>query len=76
MFCSEKENPDMFSAAQCGLGALGIIVTMTIQCEPAFKLREIQTSTTLDDVSLQGYDMRVNLISDFFALHKTPLSDL
>nr|XP_054757565.1 L-gulonolactone oxidase-like [Lytechinus pictus] len=48
--CSASENPDVFSAACCGLGALGIILTVTIQCEPAYRLHEIQTSTTLDDV--------------------------
>lgn len=31
---SREENPDIFAAALCGLGCLGIISTVTIQCEP------------------------------------------
>lgn len=33
-------HPDHFQAALCGLGTLGIIVEMEIQCEPTFKLEE------------------------------------
>ncbi|XP_071482487.1 L-gulonolactone oxidase-like [Diadema antillarum] len=48
--CSEKENPDLFSAALCGLGALGIIVTVTIQCERTYWLHDLTIPSTLDDV--------------------------
>jgi L-gulono-1,4-lactone dehydrogenase len=37
--CSEKERPELFAAARVGLGALGIVSTITLQCEPAFYLR-------------------------------------
>jgi FAD-linked oxidoreductase len=36
--CSATERPDLFGAARVGLGALGIISTVTLQCEPAFVL--------------------------------------
>eukprot|EP00057_Strongylocentrotus_purpuratus_P008922 XP_011663396.1 PREDICTED: L-gulonolactone oxidase isoform X2 [Strongylocentrotus purpuratus] len=62
--CSDSENPDVFNAALCGLGALGIILTVTIQCEPAFRLHEIQTSTTLDDV-LDNLDSNVESCEHF-----------
>ncbi|UXY22422.1 FAD-binding protein [Streptomyces cynarae] len=36
--CSERENPDVFSAARIGLGALGIITAITFAVEPLFLL--------------------------------------
>lgn len=38
--CSEEENPELFKASLCALGMTGIIVRLTVQCEPAFKLKE------------------------------------
>jgi len=40
--CSKTENPELFSAARCGLGALGIIITVTLQCEPAYNLHVVE----------------------------------
>lgn len=37
--CSEYEHPEVFAAARVGLGALGIITAVTLQCEPRFVLR-------------------------------------
>jgi FAD-linked oxidoreductase len=36
--CSAKENPEIFSAARLGLGALGIITAITFAVEPVFHL--------------------------------------
>jgi L-gulonolactone oxidase len=36
--CSRTERPQLFQAALCSLGALGVLVRITIQCEPAFQL--------------------------------------
>ncbi|MGI8691347.1 MAG: D-arabinono-1,4-lactone oxidase [Geodermatophilaceae bacterium] len=36
--CSPDERPELFGAARVGLGALGIITTVTLQAEPAFAL--------------------------------------
>ena len=36
--CSPDERPEVFAAARVGLGALGIITAVTLQCEPAFTL--------------------------------------
>lgn len=36
--CSPTERPELFSAARVGLGALGILATVTLQAEPAFIL--------------------------------------
>jgi L-gulono-1,4-lactone dehydrogenase len=36
--CSATERPDLFSAARVGLGALGVISTVTLRCERSFSL--------------------------------------
>lgn len=51
--CSKTEKKEIFYAAVCGLGALGVIINVTIQCEPAFLLHEQNFPSTLDDVSNQ-----------------------
>ncbi|KAI8321066.1 L-gulonolactone/D-arabinono-1,4-lactone oxidase [Martensiomyces pterosporus] len=48
--CSAQMNPDLFNAARCSLGALGIITQLTIQCEPAFTLHAVQTPENLDNI--------------------------
>ncbi|RBY89304.1 D-arabinono-1,4-lactone oxidase [Blastococcus sp. TF02A-30] len=37
--CSAEENPAVFAAARIGLGALGVLSTVTLQAVPAFALR-------------------------------------
>ena len=49
---SENEQPEVLSAARAGLGALGIITEVTIQCVPAFNLHAIETVEPL--ASLTG----------------------
>lgn len=41
ILASKAESPQIFSAILCGLGALGIIVTVTLQCEAAYNLEAI-----------------------------------
>ena len=48
--CSEEENPELLSAARVGLGALGVVSTVTLQCVPAFKLHAKETPMDVDDV--------------------------
>ncbi|RHZ55450.1 hypothetical protein Glove_415g29 [Diversispora epigaea] len=50
LYCSNNVNPDIFKAASCGLGVLGIIINVTIQCENAFQLESIQTPEKLGKV--------------------------
>jgi L-gulonolactone oxidase len=44
---SRNENPDVFAAARCGLGALGLISTVTLQCEGAFRLKSVERRADL-----------------------------
>jgi L-gulonolactone oxidase len=49
--CDGKaRNADLFHASLCGLGAVGVIVGVVLQCVEAFDLKAVQTSTTLDVV--------------------------
>lgn len=36
--CSPTQNPELFKASQVSLGALGIIIEITLQCVPSYKL--------------------------------------
>jgi L-gulonolactone oxidase len=48
--CSADENPEVFAAARVGLGALGVIATVTLQCEPAYALAAAEAPASLDEV--------------------------
>ncbi|SFW52569.1 D-arabinono-1,4-lactone oxidase [Amycolatopsis australiensis] len=52
--CSADEKPDLFAAARVGLGALGVITTVTLRCEPAFFLRAQERPEPLEQV-LEGF---------------------
>lgn len=53
--CSNNQHPDLFAAAQVGLGALGIITHVTLRCEPSFILSASERPMPLQDV-LEGFD--------------------
>ena len=48
--CSPTENQNIFEAARVSLGALGIIIEVTLQCVPAFRLRAIEQTTSINNV--------------------------
>jgi FAD-linked oxidoreductase len=47
---SETENAELLPAVRLGLGALGIIVDLTIQCVPAYLLHAVEAAEPLDDI--------------------------
>jgi L-gulono-1,4-lactone dehydrogenase len=53
--CSADERPDLFGAARVGLGALGIISTVTLRCEPAFVLAADERPEPIDAL-LERFD--------------------
>ncbi|RMI44147.1 D-arabinono-1,4-lactone oxidase [Streptomyces triticirhizae] len=53
--CSAETEPEVFAAARVGLGALGIVASVTLRCEPAFVLRAEEGPMPLADV-LGGLD--------------------
>ncbi|MFF5989682.1 D-arabinono-1,4-lactone oxidase [Prauserella flavalba] len=52
--CSPERRPDLFAAARVGLGALGVLSTVTLRCEPAFVLRAQERPEPLEQV-LDGF---------------------
>ncbi|HBZ70640.1 MAG TPA: FAD-linked oxidoreductase, partial [Deltaproteobacteria bacterium] len=57
--CSLEERPEIFRAARVGLGALGILSTVTLQCVPAFALHALEMPLRLDAV-LEALDEHVD----------------
>ena len=47
---SETENAELLPAVRLGLGALGILVDLTIQCVPAYLLQAVEAAEPLDDI--------------------------
>ena len=48
--CSRDLNPELFHCARVGLGALGLISTVTLQLVPAFNLRVIEEPMRVDEL--------------------------
>jgi L-gulono-1,4-lactone dehydrogenase len=48
--CSADEEPEIFHCARVGLGALGIVTKVTLQCVPAFRLHAVEQPALLADV--------------------------
>ena len=57
--CSANVNADLFSCARVGLGALGLISTVTLKVVSAFNLAVIEEPMRVDDV-LQNLDLHVD----------------
>lgn len=53
--CSPTERPELFEAARIGLGALGVLTTVTLRCEPAFVVAADERPEPIDDL-LDGFD--------------------
>ncbi|WP_025158669.1 D-arabinono-1,4-lactone oxidase [Leifsonia aquatica] len=67
---SETESADLLPAARLGLGALGVIVDVTLQCVPAFLLQAVERPEPLQDV-LDAYLTR-SAAEDHFEFYWFP----
>ncbi|MFE1961193.1 D-arabinono-1,4-lactone oxidase [Streptomyces sp. NPDC059479] len=56
--CSERENPEVFAAARIGLGALGVITSITFAVEPLFLLTAREEPMVFDRVTAE-FDQHV-----------------
>lgn len=70
---SKEENSELYPACLISLGSLGIILTVTLQCEPAFNLHQKQYPSTLKDV-VENLDVCVTA-SDHFRFFWFPHTD-
>jgi len=48
--CSADERPELFAAARVGLGALGVLSSVTLQCVPAFLLHAIEKPVPFEEM--------------------------
>jgi L-gulonolactone oxidase len=48
--CDATNRPDLLRVARVGIGALGIVTKVTIECVPAFDLHAVETIEVLDEV--------------------------
>ncbi|MDQ0576031.1 D-arabinono-1,4-lactone oxidase [Agromyces albus] len=70
---SETERPELLPAVRLGLGALGVLVEMTLQLVPRFVLHAVERPEPLDAV-LEGWLDRVRR-ADHFDLYWFPHTD-
>lgn len=70
----DQQNSELLPAAALGLGALGIIVEVTLQCVPAFVMHAIDEPLPLEDV-LADLDGHV-AASDHFEFYWFPHTDV
>lgn len=68
--CSADRHPDLFAAARVGLGAVGVLSTVTLQCEPAYALAAHERPEPLEQV-LAGFDESV-AANDHFEFYWFP----
>lgn len=62
---SNEENADQFKAVVLSLGALGVILTVKLQCGPAYDLERSQYPMKFDDVfSLSSFSVHFEAHSD------------
>jgi FAD-linked oxidoreductase len=50
VYCDERTHPDLFEFARIGLGALGVILEVGLQCVPAFRVAAAEDTMPLDEV--------------------------
>ncbi|MCU1642543.1 MAG: L-gulonolactone oxidase [Nocardia sp.] len=74
VFCSSTERPELFAAARVGLGALGIITAVTLQCVPQFALRARDTQLPLAETLERVHEFAEE--NDHFEFFWFPHSDL
>lgn len=70
---SETENADLLPAARLGLGALGVLVDVTLECVPAFLLHAVEKPERFDDV-VSDWESRV-AATDHFEFYVWPHTD-
>jgi len=70
----DEQNAELLPAAALGLGALGVIVEVTLQCVPAFVMQATDEPAPLADV-LATLDARV-AASDHFEFYWFPHTDV
>ncbi|KAJ9120652.1 hypothetical protein QFC22_002582 [Naganishia vaughanmartiniae] len=74
--CSREENRDLFLATLCGLGMTGLIISVKLDVEPAFRLRESKVPVHMDYLlGTSAAEERIARLSTAIGMQdeKTPL---
>jgi L-gulonolactone oxidase len=71
--CSQESDPEVFRAARVGLGALGVIVEVTLRCVPAFTLHGVDAPAPLA-YTLERFE-ELALANDHFEFFVFPHTD-
>ena len=72
--CDAEREPEVFAAARVGLGALGVVVEVTLRCVPAFTLRGIDEPAPLAQ-TLERFE-QLALGNDHFEFFVFPYADM
>jgi FAD-linked oxidoreductase len=72
--CSETSDPDVLRAARVGLGALGVVVTVTLRCVPAFTIDRVDHPRQLQE-ALERLDELADS-NDHFEFYTLPHSEI
>ena len=71
--CSPDEEPEVFHCARVGLGALGVVTKLTLDCVPTFTLRHVERAAKLSEVVGELDDLADG--HDHFELYWLPHTD-
>ena len=66
--CSRTERPELFNATLCGLGATGVIVSVTLSVEKAFRLKQVTEEAPIDALLGPPADLSTSLSPDMLAM--------
>lgn len=61
---NEHQHSELLPAVALGLGALGVMVTVTIQCVPRFLLRAVEAPAPIEEI-LESYEDRNRAVDHF-----------
>ncbi len=67
---NEDQNAELLPAVALGLGALGVLLTVTIQCVPRFLMRAVEAPAPFEEI-LESYEDR-NRAADHFEFYWFP----
>lgn len=71
--CSPEHDPALFEAARLGLGALGVLATLTLECVPAFRLHAHEAPSSLRETLADLDSFRAGV--DHFEFYWFPHTD-
>jgi L-gulonolactone oxidase len=73
LVCSPENEPEVFRAARVGLGALGVVVEVTLQCVPAFTLHGVDAPAPLAETLDRFHELALG--NDHFEFFVFPYAD-